>query len=378
MKDIYLDNSATTKVCPQAADAVRRLLCETYANPSSLHAMGAAAERELSHARQTVAKVLGCNQREVFFTSGGTEANNLALFGAAAARKRLGNRIVTTRIEHPSVYEPALQLEKQGFEVVFLEPDETGNIPVQAVFEAITPDTVLVSMMLVNNETGVHLPVETAAKAIKRAGAPALLHCDAVQAFGKLPCKPASLGADLMTLSAHKIHGPKGTGALYIRKGVRIEPRTFGGSQEQGLRPGTEASALIAGFGAAVEALDPGGAFVEHTERLRDHLYEKLRSIPGIFFNSPADAVPYIVNLSVKGIRSETMLHHLAARGISVSSGSACSKGKHSRVLSAQCLADDRVDGALRVSFSRENGILDVDAFVEGVLDGMGRLVRRS
>ena len=159
---------------------------------------------------------------------------------------------------------------------------------------------------------------------------------------------------------------------------MRIEPRTFGGSQEQGLRPGTEASALIAGFGAAVEALGPGSVFLEHTARLKDHLYEKLRSIPGISFNSPADAVAYIVNLSVEGIRSETMLHHLAARGISVSSGSACSKGKHSRILSAQCLADDRVDGALRVSFSRENTIEDVDAFVEGVLDGMNRLARRS
>lgn len=166
----------------------------------------------------TVAKVLGCNQREVFFTSGGTEAT-IWPCRRGGGTKAACNRIVTTRIEHPSVYEPALQLEKQGFEVVFLEPDETGNIPVQAVFEAITPDTVLVSMMLVNNETGVRLPVETAAKAIKRAGAPALLHCDAVQAFGKLPCKPASLGTDLMTLSAHKIHGPKGTGALYIRRG---------------------------------------------------------------------------------------------------------------------------------------------------------------
>ena len=377
MKDIYLDNSATTKVCPEAAQAVMRLLCQVYGNPSSLHAMGAAAELALSRARQAVAKALGCNQREVFFTSGGTEANNLALFGGAAARRRLGNRIVTTRIEHPSVYEPALQLQKQGFDVVFLEPDRWGNIPPEAVFDAVTPDTILVSMMLVNNETGARLPVEAAAKAIKRTGAPALLHCDGVQAFGKIPCKPSALGADLMTVSAHKIHGPKGTGALFIRKGVRIEPRTFGGGQEQGLRPGTEAAALIAGFGAAVEALPKSADFLAHASRLKEHLLFRLEKTAGISFNSPADSVPYLVNLSVEGIRSETMLHHLAAKGISVSSGSACSKGKRSRVLAAQCLADGRIDGALRVSFSQENVLEDIDALVEGLLDGMARLARR-
>ena len=351
MNEVYLDNSSTTRVCETAAAKVMELMTENYGNPSSLHALGFRAEQALTQARRSVAAALGAKEEEVFFTSGGTESNNLAIFGAAYARKRMGMHIVTTQIEHPSVANAVRQLEKEGWEVTWLQPDREGHIAPEAVLEAVRPDTTLVSMMAVNNEVGTILPIEAAARAIALKKAPALLHVDAVQAFGKLDTKPERKKIDLMSISAHKIHGPKGVGALYVRKGIRIQPHSFGGGQERGIRPGTEALPAIGGFGAAVEALPAVGESLKHAQELAAACREKLRALPGVALNSPEDALPYIVNFSAGAVRAETMLHFLAARGVYVSSGSACSKGKQSPVLEAMQLPKERIQSALRVSF---------------------------
>ena len=378
MREAYLDNSATTPVCPEAAQKAVQLMTEIYGNPSSLHTKGIAAQRELESARETLAGALHCRPDELTFTSGGTEANNLALFGAAMARRRRGNRIVISSVEHSSVIESAAELEKQGFEVVRVMPDEWGRIPAEAMMNAITPDTILASMELVNNETGAIQPVACMARAVKRTGAPALIHVDAVQAFGKLPVNPAQLGAQLLTVTAHKIRGPKGTGALYAARGTHLVPRVFGGEQEKKLRPGTEALPLIAAFGTAVAMLPPLPDALRHAEALRTQLLNGLHALhAGIVVNSPADALPYVVNFSVPGLRSETLLHHLAAGGVYVSSGSACARGHKSHVLTAMGLPADRVDSAVRVSFGHTNTAEDVDQLLAVLADGLRTLTRR-
>ena len=376
MEEIYLDNSATTRVCEKSAKKVLELMTQCYGNPSSLHKKGLEAQREVAHARQAVAVSLGAQPREIIFTSGGTEANNLAVLGGAAASRRRGKRIVTTAIEHPSVLEPMRQLEKEGFEVVFLTPDADGRVPEEAVLKAVTSDTILISVMAVNNELGSIQPIEVLKKAVKRAGAPALVHVDGVQAYGKLPLRPEKLGIDLLTVSGHKIHGPKGVGALYVSKNARILPRTFGGGQERELRPGTEAAPLIAGLGAAAEELPDWRQAYSRMEKLRDYTLQKLSGLEGVEVNSPVGGLPYLLNFSALGIRSETMLHFPAQRGIYVSSGSACAKGKQSHVLKAAGLPDSRISSAIRVSFSRENTERDVDALAEGVREGLACLAR--
>ena len=376
MEEIYLDNSATTRVCEKSAEKVLELMTQCYGNPSSLHKKGLEAQREVAHARQAVAVSLGAQPREIIFTSGGTEANNLAVLGGAAAGRRRGKRIVTTAIEHPSVLEPMRQLEKEGFEVVFLTPDADGRVPEEAVLKAVTGDTILISVMAVNNELGSIQPIEVLKKAVKRAGAPALVHVDGVQAYGKLPLRPEKLGIDLLTVSGHKIHGPKGVGALYVSKNARILPRTFGGGQERELRPGTEAAPVIAGLGAAVEELPDWRQAYSRMEKLRDYTLQKLSGLEGVEVNSPVEGLPYLLNFSALGIRSETMLHFLAQRGIYVSSGSACAKGKQSHVLKAAGLPDSRISSAIRVSFSRENTERDADALAEGVREGLACLAR--
>lgn len=377
MAEIYFDNSSTTKVCPEAAEKVMELMTENYGNPSSLHTLGFRAEQEMTAARKAVAGFLGARPEEIYFTSGGTESNNLALFGAANARKKRGRRIVTTEIEHPSVTNVMKRLEQEGFEVVFLKPDSFGRISPEQVEKAVTGDTILVSMMRVNNEVGTILPVEAAAKAIREAGAPALLHVDAVQAFGKLPLRPEKMGIDLMSVSAHKIHGPKGVGALYVRRGVRIDPHTFGGGQEKNVRPGTESSPLIAGFGAAVRALPETEQELAALTGLCTYCRSGLSGIPGVELNSPEDALPYIVNFSAGGVRAETMLHYLSSRGIYVSSGSACSKGKESPVLDAMGLPRERIASALRLSFSRFSTKEEVELFLAALKDGLTEITKR-
>ena len=268
------------------------------------------------------------------------------------------------------------KLEKEGFEVVFLTPDADGRVPEEAVLKAVTGDTILISVMAVNNELGSIQPIEVLKKAVKRAGAPALVHVDGVQAYGKLPLRPEKLGIDLLTVSGHKIHGPKGVGALYVSKNARILPRTFGGGQERELRPGTEAAPLIAGLGAAVEELPDWRQSYSRMEKLRDYTLQKLSGLEGVEVNSPVEGLPYLLNFSALGIRSETMLHFLAQRGIYVSSGSACAKGKQSHVLKAAGLPDSRISSAIRVSFSRENTERDADALAEGVREGLACLAR--
>lgn len=372
----YLDNSATTRVCDEAAREMLYTLTEGYGNPSSLHAKGFEAEKLLKNARVRVADRIGCTPEEVLFTSGGTEANNLAILGAARALSRRGRRIVSTQIEHPSVEQPMLELEQQGFEVINLPAGANGKVCEEDLFEAVNSDTILVSIMAVNNEVGSLQPLEAVRRAIKRAGAPAYFHCDCVQGFGKLEIRPAALGIDLMTVSSHKIHGPKGAGALYVRRGVRIKPRTFGGGQEQGLRPGTEAMPALAGFGAACAALPDVQAGLAHAAQLRDYLLEKLSGMRGIALNSPPDALPYIVNLSMPGLRSEPILNMLSEWGVFVSSGSACAKGHKSPVLTALGLPAARIDSALRVSFSRFTQAGEIDALVAG-LQRVQHLLRR-
>lgn len=375
-KVIYLDNSATTVVCEEAAKKALYIMTEKYGNPSSLHTFGFEAAKELEAARDTVAASLGVSSSEIFFTSGGTESNNTAIFGAASALKRRGNRIVTTAVEHSSVIEAAEKLQKDGFDVVFLKPDESGTIPRESLLNAVNSDTILVSVMAVNNETGAVQDIRSAHDAISKSGSPALLHCDAVQAFGKIALKPQKLGVDLMSVTAHKIHGPKGVGTLYIRKGARIIPLHYGGEQEKKIRPGTESLPLICAFGEAVKALPPIDEEYKYIEGLRNYCLERLSNIPSVYINSPKGSLPYILNISAVGVRSETMLHHLAEAGICVSSGSACAKGKKSHVLSAMGLPRERIDSAIRISFSRFNTPEDIDIFVQKLLEGIKTLAK--
>jgi cysteine desulfurase len=377
LSDIYFDNSSTTRVCPEAAEKVMEMMTENYGNPSSLHSLGFRAERALEEARAAVAAQLGAEKEEIYFTSGGTESNNIALFGAAHAQRRRGNHIVTTQIEHPSVLNVMKRLEQEGFTVTYLKPDTAGRIAPEQIFSAVNAKTILVSLMCVNNEVGSILPVETAVQAVRAAGAPALVHVDAVQAFGKLPLRPRQVGIDLLSVSGHKIHGPKGVGALYIRRGVHIEPHSYGGGQEKNIRPGTEGMPLIAGFGAAVRALPEVRSQRSKMQKLHEYCLGVLRQIPGIEINSAPDALPYILNFSVPGVRAETMLHFLSDRGIYLSSGSACSRGHESHVLSAMGLSRERIASALRLSFSRYNTKEEIDVFADALRDGLSSLSRR-
>lgn len=366
---VYLDNSATTAPCPEAVEAVNFMMTENFGNPSSLHGAGISAMKEIISARESIAKALSCEKDEILFTSGATEANNLAIFGAAYANRRRGNRIVTTAIEHESVMQSIDRLEEEGFEVIRLMPDGHGFISEKELEEAINDKTILVSMMYINNEVGSILPVEKIKKAVTRKNAPALIHIDCVQAFGKIPVRPKKLGADLASVTAHKIHGPKGSGALYIRKGVNISPRTFGGEQEKRIRPGTEASPLIAGFGAAVSALPDLKKQSEYISGLNTYARERLSEIDGLVFNSADNASPFILNIYIPSfMRSQTVIQELSAKyGIYVSSGSACAKGKRSHVLTAMHLPDERIDKSIRISFCRSNTKEDIDILADAL-----------
>ena len=372
----YLDNSATTRVSKTAADKAYEIMTEIYGNPSSLHLMGMNAEKELELARKRVSAALGATSEELFFTSGGTEANNTALFGAAYAKRRSGKRIVISSVEHSSVLEAAARLEQEGFEVVRIAPQIDGRVYAEDVAEAVNDDTILVSVMLVNNETGAVMPVKDIFEAARDKNDKIICHTDAVQAFGKLDFSPKKLGADLLSVSAHKVHAPKGCGALYIKRRVRIIPRQFGGEQEKKIRPGTEALPLIAAFGAACEEFDVEGNG-ERVAELNGYARQRLLEIGEVVINSPENALPYVLNISAGRVRSETMLHFLEEREVFVSSGSACAKGKPSHVLSAMGIDRDRADSALRISFSKLNTKADVDALCEGIAEGLGTLAHR-
>lgn len=374
MTEHYLDNSATTQVLQEAADRAASFMTQTYGNASSLHTKGYEALCALEAARETIAKSIGAKKEELFFTSGGTEGDNLAILGAARARKRLGNKLITTQIEHPAVLAGMKALQAEGFEVVFVPPEPSGGIDPARLEAEIDERTILVSMMLVNHETGARLPVEEAAQSIKRKRAPALLHTDAVQAYLKEPLSVTKLGVDLLTVSGHKVHAPKGVGALYVRKGVKLHPMAHGGGQEGGLRSGTEALPLIAAFETAVQA---AGRILENRAMVTDlneALRAGLRQRSDVTVHSPDDGSPYILNISAGRVRAETMLHFLSARGVFVSAGSACGKAKPSHVLQAMQVPKAEVETALRISFSHKSTREDVQALLAGLAEGLATL----
>ena len=365
--EAYLDNSATTQPCKEAVEKMNYALRTCWGNPSSLHSKGIAASELLEEARNNIAKKLSCESDEIFFTSGGTESNNIAVFGAANAQRRRGSRIITTSIEHSSVEESVKALENQGYDVVRLRVNERGVIDERQLYAATNPSVVLISMMYVNNEVGSIQPVEFAKRAVVHSGANALIHCDAVQAFGKVQLKPYNMGVDLMTVSSHKIHGPKGAGALFVKKGTKLVQHSFGGLQENKIRPGTEPLPAIAGFGAAAAAIPDYSESLKYVTDLRNYMVAKLRTIDGVRINSPENALPYITNISVEGIPSEVMLNYLSGLGICVSSGSACSKGHKSRVLKAMNLSDDVINTALRISLSVFTTKEEIDYLIGGI-----------
>ncbi len=373
----YLDNSATTPVCEAAAKKAMELMQKTFGNPASVHSLGMAAEQEVENARGILARALGAQPEEVYFTSGGTEGNNLAILGAVAANRRKGNRVITTVIEHPSVLKCFDRLEEDGFDVVRLPVDKNGRVRMEDLQEAVDEKTVLISMMLVNNETGAIQPVDQIAGIVKSKKAPALIHTDCVQAFGKLPFSVKGLQVDLLTVSGHKIHAPKGVGALYIKKGTRILPQTYGGGQEKGLRSGTVAVSQIGSFAAAVELLPLGERGVEHADQLRRQLLDGLANFSDVCVNSPLEGSPFIVNLSVPGIPSEVMIRALEMDQVYVSGGSACAKGGRSHVLMAQGLSTKEIDSALRISFSHHTTTQDVEQLLLSFGKAYGTLHRK-
>lgn len=359
---IYLDSAATTRVCREAAQAACEAMTEGFGNPSSGYAMGQQAAARMKACRETVADSLGCLPEELTFLSCGTEGDNWAIRAAVEYGKRKGKHIITTAIEHAAVLEPIKDLERQGYEVTYLKPDRKGRISLDELTAALRPDTVLVSMMLVNNELGTILPVAQAAQAIRDSGAPALLHCDAVQGFLKVPFTPGELGVDLLTISGHKVRAPKGIGAQYIRKGLELKPLLLGGGQERGLRSGTEPTAQIAALAAACAAWRAEDR--EKLERTKAYTLDRLRRVPGLEVVSPGDA-PHICAVALPGYPSEMLVRDLSDRGICVSSGSACHKGKPSHVFAALGLPKRTLMGVLRVSFSPENREEDGDALAE-------------
>lgn len=376
---IYLDNAATTRPCEPAVSAVFQNMVEDYGNPSSLHKLGLAAEQNVTEARKAVAAALVCDPQCVTFTSGATECNNTAIFGAAKNYGKRKKKIVVSAIEHPSVAEPIKYLEeKEGFEVVRIKPTRGGEISPEDFIEAVDENTCLVSCMLVNNETGAIQPVRRIFSQIKRNFPECVTHCDAVQGFMKMPIKSAEIFADVIVVSGHKVHAVKGVGAMYIRKGIRIAPLLLGGGQEKNLRSGTESVPLIAGFGAAIRALMPTvGVAHENAEQISAYLLKKLSKLEYVTVNSTAENTsPYITNFSVEGIRSEIMLHYLESKDIYVSSGSACSKGAHSSVLTAMGVSDKFADSAIRVSICRTTTMGEIDVLVTALQEGYQKLAK--
>jgi len=373
---IYLDNAATTQVYYPVADRVRQVLVETFGNPSSLYDIGFEAQKVVDGARKVVAGAMRCNEKEVIFTGSGTEGNNIAIFSSARARKSWGNKVVVTAYEHPSVQNCCTALREEGFEVTEIAPGRDGNVDIVQMSQAVDGSTVLVCCMAVNNETGARNDIAALAKAVRQANIRTALHCDFVQAFLKQPLDTAALGVDTLTVSAHKIHGPKGVGALFIRNGFHTARFLYGGGQEQKYRSGTENVAGIAGFAKAVETSGGIEENTRHVTQLRDRLKAGIEAIPEFAVNSPHDASPYIFNFSMPGTRSETIIRYLSAKGIYVSGGSACHKGARSHTLEAMKLPDSLVDGAVRVSFCAQNTQQDVDALLAGVRDAWRDLAK--
>lgn len=354
--EVYLDNSATTKVFPEVAELMTGIMCDDYGNPSSMHMKGVQSEQYVRYAKETFAKLLKVQEKEIFFTSGGTESDNLAILGCAGANVRSGKHLITTRIEHPAVLETFAYLERQGFEVTYLGVDKNGVVRLEDVQKALRPDTILVSVMHTNNEVGSLQPIEEIGALIKQYNPKILFHVDAVQGFGKFRIFPKRMNIDLLSVSSHKIHGPKGVGVLYIGEKVKIHPITFGGGQQKGMRSGTENVPGIAGMAKAAEMvyahLDEE---VERIYNLKQYFVEKVTAIDNVSVNGymGRGCAPHVVSVSVRGVRSEVLLHALEDKGIYVSAGSACASNhpKISETLKAMGVEKDLLDSTIRFSF---------------------------
>ena len=349
---IYLDNAATTKPSVKAVEAMMQAVTE-FANPSSLHGAGLRVEKLITASREGIARILGVNGKDIYFTSGGTEANNLAIFGTADALKKRGMRVITSKIEHPSVLEAFKKLEKDGFEVVYIDVLADGIIDLKAFENALTDDTILVSVMHVNNETGVIQPIEQISKLVREKAKNCVIHCDCVQSFGKIPVKPQQMGVDMISISAHKIHGFKGCGVLYT-KNRRINPIIFGGEQQNELRPGTEnVGGILAFRAAASECVMDADKMRNKRDLMKSLLSEKTENV--LFNGSDEYNSGSVLNVSFIGIKAEILLHSLERHEVYVSTGSACSshKPQPSHVLVAMGLSQDAVNGAIRISFSQ-------------------------
>lgn len=365
-KEIYFDNSSTTRPSPEVVDVVVRTMTEDFGNPSSMHKKGMDAEGYVRGSARTLADILKCAPEEICFTSGGTEANNLAVIGTALAKRRIGKTIITTSMEHPAVSEPFRFLEKEGFTVRKVPVDEAGRLDLEALSGMLTEDVILVSTMYVNNEIGAVVPVREVAELVHAKAPRAYYHVDAIQAFGKYRIHPHSLGIDMLSASGHKFHGPKGTGFLYIGKNVRIEPLLLGGGQQRGLRSGTENVPGIAGLGvAAKEAYTDLDAKVEHLYALKERMTRGLSGLEGVTIHGMRgrEGAPHIVNASFDGVGSEVLLHALEERGIYISAGSACSTHKRtaSPTLTAIGAPSGELTSAVRFSFSETNTEAEVD-----------------
>ena len=367
MERIYFDNAATTCVCTEAAEAAVYAMREIYGNPSSTHKLGREAKVLLDNSRTAVAAALGCKAEELVFTSCGSESDNWAIIGAAQTQKRVGRHIISSMAEHDAVRKALDILEHRGWEITRLAPDGTGAIPVEAVEEALRDNTALISLMMVNNETGGVTDIAQIARILKRRKSRALLHTDAVQAFLKLPFSAKTLGADLISISGHKIHAPKGIGALYIRSGLRLPPLLSGGSQESGRRAGTESMPLIAAFAAASKIGHEGMKnSIEHMLELRRHLTDRLcTEIDDLLVIG--GGAPHILSISLPGYKSEVLMNYLEARNIFVSKSSACKKGARSHVLEAMKIKDVQIDGTLRIGLSRYSTIAEADLLVDAL-----------
>ena len=354
--EAYLDNSATTKCCKSATDKMVELLTSEYGNPSSLHMKGVLAENEVTLARKKIAKTLKVQDKEILFTSGGTESNNLAIIGSAMANQRAGRHIITTAIEHASVLNPMEYLKENGFEITYLGVDKNGHISLDELKDSIRDDTILVSIMQINNEIGAIEPVEEAGRIIKAANHPIIFHVDAIQSYGKLVIRPQKLNCDLLSVSGHKIHGPKGSGFLYIKDKTKIKPIIFGGGQQKGMRSGTENVPAIAGLGIACEQIyDNFDEKIQNLYHLRELFIDRVSQIDGVSINGSTgrDSAPHIVSTSIRGVRAEVMLHALEDKQIYVSAGSACSSNKPSisSTLKSIGVEQSLLDSTIRFSF---------------------------
>ena len=365
---IYLDHAATTPVPRPVADAMYQVLTEQFGNPSSQYPLGREAKALVEEGRAVVAGALGCRPENLHFTSCGTESDNWAISAAVWQGRHTGRHIITTAVEHSAVLEPCKLLQQQGYEVTYLAPDKTGHVTAEQVAQALREDTVLVSMMLVNNETGCIFPVQEVARLLREKNSRALLHCDAVQGFLKVPCDPVGWGVDLMSLSAHKIGGPKGTGALYTAPELRnLRPLLPGGGQEMGLRSGTEATAQIAGFAKAVELRwDHLEDKLRHMAEVKAYAVEKLTAIPDLQIIGDGKA-PHVLSVSMAGWPSQNVVNDLGSQGICVSAGSACHQGKSSQVVAALHLPKRVAAGVIRLSFGPETTFADIDACAEAL-----------